>query len=148
MLQSILTDLDRVIEARKIKGGKWRRIWKQTEELLELIWAAIFGTEDDFQDELGDCIIAPMITARGMHYDPLALVARKLDKMQRQYPWRDHPDSVDELQAIVILHDIGHTHHCACRQIWGDGECECKISTPSSTDEEWSRAGWVKEETL
>lgn len=21
----------------------------------------------------------------------------------------------------------GHSHHCACRQVWGDGECECDL---------------------
>ncbi len=21
----------------------------------------------------------------------------------------------------------GHTYHCACRLVWGDGECECKL---------------------
>ena len=25
------------------------------------------------------------------------------------------------------LTDQGHTFHCACRQIWGDGECECGL---------------------
>ena len=28
-------------------------------------------------------------------------------------------------EAINRLVSIGHTRHCACRQIWGDGECEC-----------------------
>lgn len=27
---------------------------------------------------------------------------------------------------IDRLKEEGHTHHCACRQIWGDGECECE----------------------
>lgn len=21
----------------------------------------------------------------------------------------------------------GHSRHCACRQVWGDGECECDL---------------------
>lgn len=21
----------------------------------------------------------------------------------------------------------GHTYHCACRLVWGDGECECEF---------------------
>ena len=28
---------------------------------------------------------------------------------------------------IDELMDKGHPHHCASRQIWGDGECECDL---------------------
>lgn len=29
-------------------------------------------------------------------------------------------------QAVIKrLERSGHTYHCACRQVWGDGECEC-----------------------
>ena len=31
----------------------------------------------------------------------------------------------EELKEIDKLRDQGHTHHCACRIVWGDGECEC-----------------------
>lgn len=27
---------------------------------------------------------------------------------------------------IKQLIKLGHTHHCAYRQVWGDGECECR----------------------
>jgi hypothetical protein len=30
-----------------------------------------------------------------------------------------------EFEEIAVLIDEGHTHYCACRIIWGDGECEC-----------------------
>ena len=30
-----------------------------------------------------------------------------------------------ENKAIEKLINEGHSHHCACRQRWGDGECEC-----------------------
>lgn len=30
-------------------------------------------------------------------------------------------------EAIVNLQEEGHPHHCACRQVWGDGECECGL---------------------
>lgn len=31
--------------------------------------------------------------------------------------------------AIDALMDAGHTYHCAARQTWGDGECECQRRT-------------------
>lgn len=27
---------------------------------------------------------------------------------------------------LIKLTDAGHTDHCAARQVWGDGECECR----------------------
>lgn len=35
-----------------------------------------------------------------------------------------------ELEEIDRLRDEGHTHHCACRIIWGDGECSCSHLKP------------------
>jgi len=29
------------------------------------------------------------------------------------------------LERIKGLMNVGHTHHCAFRIVWGDGECEC-----------------------
>ena len=31
-----------------------------------------------------------------------------------------------EAFQILDLTEAGHTEHCAKRQIWGDGECECQ----------------------
>lgn len=31
----------------------------------------------------------------------------------------------DQAEISKLISD-GHTHHCACRQVWGDGECECE----------------------
>ena len=30
-------------------------------------------------------------------------------------------EDIDRVDALVSQ---GHTRHCACRQVWGDGECE------------------------
>lgn len=30
-------------------------------------------------------------------------------------------------ERIIDLMGRGHPHHCACRQVWGDGECECDL---------------------
>jgi hypothetical protein len=31
----------------------------------------------------------------------------------------------DHKKIDAFLYD-GHSHHCACRLVWGDGECECR----------------------
>lgn len=36
-------------------------------------------------------------------------------------------DEADNLKRIEEMQKQGHSHHCACRQIWGDGECECDL---------------------
>ena len=33
----------------------------------------------------------------------------------------------DSLKKIKELQSKGHLHHCACRQVWGDGKCECNM---------------------
>jgi hypothetical protein len=30
-------------------------------------------------------------------------------------------------KRIADLVEQGHPEHCACRQVWGDGECECDL---------------------
>lgn len=30
-------------------------------------------------------------------------------------------------KRIKELEAEGHNSHCACRQVWGDGECECNL---------------------
>lgn len=29
-------------------------------------------------------------------------------------------------ERMKRLQKLGHTHHCAARVVWGDGECECQ----------------------
>lgn len=33
----------------------------------------------------------------------------------------------DNLKRIDEIQKEGHSRHCACRQVWGDGECECDL---------------------
>ena len=33
----------------------------------------------------------------------------------------------EELERIEELVREGHTYHCACRMVYGDGECECQL---------------------
>lgn len=42
----------------------------------------------------------------------------KKEELEKQ--WSDEDDV-----KIKELIEVGHTRHCACRQVWGDGECEC-----------------------
>ena len=35
-------------------------------------------------------------------------------------------DCKEDKKLIVARMDEGHTYHCACRFVWGDGECECE----------------------
>ncbi len=44
------------------------------------------------------------------------------------------PEFKKELYEINILMQKGHTNHCAKRQIWGDGECECKKIVEQKTN--------------
>jgi hypothetical protein len=45
-------------------------------------------------------------------------------------------DPEEDAQAIAALEAQGHPHHCACRQVWGDGECECPQDQASTEAEE------------
>lgn len=31
----------------------------------------------------------------------------------------------EDSESLKALQEAGHTRHCACRIVWGDGECEC-----------------------
>ena len=35
----------------------------------------------------------------------------------------------DDFQKIADLIEQGHGRHCACRIVWGDGECSCRLSS-------------------
>ena len=45
----------------------------------------------------------------------------------------------EDIERIDDLCDKGHTQHCACRQVWGDGECSCELE--KHYDPYW----WIKE---
>jgi hypothetical protein len=42
---------------------------------------------------------------------------------QRWEEWKK--EEAENLARIKDLRKQGHTKHCSCRMIWGDGECEC-----------------------
>ena len=39
--------------------------------------------------------------------------------------WQE--EEADNLEEITRLEKAGYPRHCACRQVWGDGECECDL---------------------
>lgn len=47
-------------------------------------------------------------------------------------------EHADDLKCIDALVAQGHTRHCACRQVWGDGECSCELE--KAYDPYW----WMK----
>jgi len=36
-------------------------------------------------------------------------------------------EEANNFREIERLRREGHPRHCACRQVWGDGECECDL---------------------
>ena len=56
--------------------------------------------------------------------------------MPKYKPTTEDVEHQNELEAISMLERKGHTHYCACRQVWGDGECECYYD---ENDEYWER---------
>ena len=49
-------------------------------------------------------------------------------------------DEKESLEQIVKIQKAGHSHHCACRQVWGDGECECHMYKNGYNPYWWMRA--------
>ena len=43
-------------------------------------------------------------------------------------------DADVDMVNIRKIQESGHTRHCACRQVWGDGECECGNSGTDKLD--------------
>ncbi len=49
---------------------------------------------------------------------------------------------VSEDQAnISRIQKQGHSYHCACRQVWGDGECECDMYSKGYDPYAWIKKG-------
>jgi hypothetical protein len=48
-----------------------------------------------------------------------------LDEEALWEEWRE--EHKEELDKIAALREEGHTHHCACRIVWGDNCCTCRL---------------------
>ena len=49
-----------------------------------------------------------------------------MDKDEKRLKKDDELQWALDKRAIKELEQQGHTFHCAARQVWGDGECECR----------------------
>jgi hypothetical protein len=48
-------------------------------------------------------------------------------------------EHADDYHKIAELKKAGHPHHCACRQVWGDGECECDLYPKGYDPYAWNK---------
>lgn len=51
----------------------------------------------------------------------------------------DEEEARRDNMDIQWLVDQGHTLHCAQRQVWGDGECECAITAAGYDPYKWQK---------
>jgi len=50
-----------------------------------------------------------------------------MKQSQPQFTPEEQSQHDNENIEIDKLVKAGHSQHCACRQVWGDGECECSM---------------------
>lgn len=48
-----------------------------------------------------------------------------------------HFDNLSDLKRIHELEALGHSAHCATRQVYGDGECECEMYAKGYDPHAW-----------
>lgn len=52
--------------------------------------------------------------------------------------WADWEDRhKDEIEEVKQYQKNGHPYHCACRMVWGDGECECDLYKKGYNPDAW-----------
>ena len=49
-------------------------------------------------------------------------------------------------KRIEDLTAQGHSYHCSCRIVWGDGECECSLEKTNSKELWKTVQPWVVED--
>ena len=64
-----------------------------------------------------------------------------MDTRDFEFPPDEILDEHDRMEKRVEdLERHGHPPHCAARQVWGDGECECDLYKKG-----YDPYGWMKE---
>ncbi|MFX0200522.1 MAG: hypothetical protein ACFFCW_30760 [Candidatus Hodarchaeota archaeon] len=64
-----------------------------------------------------------------------------------EWHWRMfEKDECTNFRRIDELEKQGHSNHCACRQVWGDGECECDLYEKGYDPYAWMRANQLRKE--
>lgn len=48
-------------------------------------------------------------------------------RMSEEQYWQEVWEKEEDKKKIDELMGKGHSYHCATRQVWGDGECECDL---------------------
>ena len=60
-----------------------------------------------------------------------------------EWHWREWEiEERDNLKRIIEIKEAGHSRHCACRQVWGDGECECDMYAMGYDPYAWIKRGY------
>lgn len=54
------------------------------------------------------------------------LKKKKNKKLAKLLAKRTNNIMREDAEEIARLERDGHTYRCACRIVWGEGECECK----------------------
>ncbi len=49
---------------------------------------------------------------------------------------KEHGEDFKRIDEIVKQ---GHSEHCACRQVWGDGECTCDLEKAGYDPYAWMK---------
>ena len=66
--------------------------------------------------------------------DPERLASLEQERISDEVERAEDSKKIDEIIAK------GHPHHCACRQVWGDGECECDLYKQGYDPYAWLKA--------
>lgn len=48
-------------------------------------------------------------------------------------------DHADDFKMIDEIEAAGHSRHCAQRQVWGDGQCECDLYKKGYDPYAWTK---------
>lgn len=83
---------------------------------------------------------------RGMLPHPEGEYVRYADVLSMLQPPTDMPSPMEcpeEAKAIDALVAAGHPLHCAQRQVWGDGECECPDVAAGYNPDAWKQCSCV-----
>lgn len=73
-------------------------------------------------------------------------IENHLCKICNDEKWKEWEiKEADNLKEIDRLQEKGHSHHCACRQIYGDGECECDLYKMGYDPYKWLKRQYLQE---
>jgi hypothetical protein len=71
---------------------------------------------------------------------PEQAIENNLCLLCNEWHWREWKiEERENLKRIDYLKAQGHSEHCACRQVWGDGECECDLYVKGYNPYAWMK---------